>query len=185
MNEGDLLNGGLVYGPLGLGITFILLAVVAWLFASSKREKTGLPAGEVIYTDTGAWTEQEDTLYSANLQLVGRPDYLVQAKNGDLIPVEVKSSNAPRRPYQAHILQLAAYCVLVEEVYGVRPSHGILQYRDNAFAIDYTEELEDDLLDLLADMREDMFEDEINRDHNDRRRCARCGVKELCNQRLF
>jgi CRISPR-associated exonuclease Cas4 len=81
-------------------------------------------------------------------------------------------------------LQLAAYCLLVEEVYGIRPSHGILQYRDNAFAIDYTDDLEEDLLDLLADMREDMFEEEIDRDHDDRRRCARCGVRTYCNQRL-
>lgn len=185
MSEGDLFNGGLVLGPLGLGITFILLAVAAWLFASLRQEKTGLPSGKVIYTDTGAWMEQQDALFSSSLQLVGRPDYLVEAPDGDLIPVEVKSSPAPRRPYEAHMLQLAAYCLLVEEVYGIRPSHGILQYRDNAFAVDYTVDLEEDLLDLLADMREDMFEEEVDRDHNDRRRCLRCGVMEFCNQRLM
>jgi CRISPR/Cas system-associated exonuclease Cas4 (RecB family) len=73
---------------------------------------------------------------------------------------------------------------LVEETYGIRPTHGILQYRDGAFAIDYTIDLEEDLLDLLADMREDMFEEEIDRDHEDWRRCARCGVRDYCYQRL-
>lgn len=184
MNAGDLLSGDLVLGPLGLGVTFILLALAAWLFASAKQEKTGLPSGKVIYTDMGAWAEQEETLYSPGLQLAGRPDYLVEAADGELIPVEIKSSNAPRRPHEGHVLQLAAYCLLVEEAYGIRPSHGILQYRDGAFAIDFTDELEDDLLDLLADMREDMFEDEIDRSHNDQRRCAHCGVMDFCSQRL-
>jgi hypothetical protein len=36
---------------------------------------------------------------------------------------------------------LAAYCLLVEENFGVRSPHGILQYRDRAFAIDYTDDL--------------------------------------------
>jgi CRISPR-associated exonuclease Cas4 len=187
MNEGDLLNDGLVLGPLGLGLTFILLAAAAWLFASSQHKKTGLPSGKVVYSDTrdtDSWSEQEDVLYSSSLQLSGRPDYLVEERDGSLIPVEVKSGSAPRRPHQGHVLQLAAYCLLVEEVYGIRPSHGIIQYRDNAFAVTYSEELEDDLLDLLADMREDMFEDDIGRSHDDGRRCVRCGVRQYCNQRI-
>jgi CRISPR-associated exonuclease Cas4 len=185
MNEGDFLGGGLVIGPLGLGLTLVLLAVAAWMFARTRQEQSGLPSGKVVYSDMGAWMEQQDALYSPDLQLVGRPDYLVEAADGGLIPVEVKSRNAPRRPHDAHVLQLAAYCLLVEETYGIRPTHGILQYRDNAFAIDYTEDLEEDLLDLLADMREDMFEEDIDRDHDDWRRCARCGVNEFCYQRLM
>ncbi len=184
MNEADLLSSGMVIGPVGLGITLVLLALVAWLFARSREEGSGLPSGKVIYADSGAWTEQQETLFSPSLQLAGRPDYLVEASDGDLIPVEVKSRNAPRKPHQAHVLQLAAYCLLVEESYGIRPSHGILQYRDNAFAIDYTDDLEDDLLDLLADMREDMFEEEVDRDHDNGRRCLRCGVRDFCDQRL-
>lgn len=184
MNESDLLNDSLVIGPIGLGLTLLLLAAAAWLFARSREEGSGLPAGKVVYNDMGAWMEQQDALFSAHLGLVGRPDYLVEAPDGGLIPVEVKSRTAPTRPHEAHVLQLAAYCLLVEETYGVRPTHGIIQYRDNAFAIDYTFELEDDLLDLLADMREDMFEDEVDRNHDDRRRCVRCGVKEFCYQRL-
>jgi len=100
------------------------------------------------------------------------------------VPVELKSGRAPAEPWEAHIFQLAAYCLLVEENYGIRPSHGIIQYKNRAFAVDYTAELEEDFLDLLADMREDLYEVELDRDHNDWARCAKCGVRRDCTQRL-
>ncbi len=100
------------------------------------------------------------------------------------VPVELKSKNAPKEPHEGHILQLAAYCLLVEENYGIRPDYGIIQYRDKAFAVNYTEDIEEDLLDLLADMQTDLMELEVDRDHNDWGRCSRCGVRARCSQRL-
>jgi CRISPR-associated exonuclease Cas4 len=115
--------------------------------------------------------------------LVGKPDYVVDTARG-LIPVEVKSSAAPPVPYLGHLLQLAAYCLLVDETYGMRPPFGILQYKDKAFAIDYSDSLEEDLLDLLAEMRESQFEGELDRDHNDWQRCDRCSQRRHCQQRI-
>ncbi|MEZ4516770.1 MAG: hypothetical protein R3C44_08005 [Chloroflexota bacterium] len=73
---------------------------------------------------------------------------------------------APTRPWEGQILQLAAYCLLVEENYGVQPPYGILQYKDRAFAIEYTDELEDDLLLLLDEMRTASYAEDILPDHN-------------------
>jgi CRISPR-associated exonuclease Cas4 len=167
-----------------LGSGLLLLAAVLWLWSRSAQEQSGLPAGSVIYTDSGTWFHNEESLYAADVKLVGRPDYLVEEPDGTIVPVEVKSRPAPTTPYEGHILQLAAYCYLVTVNYGKRPSYGILQYRDRAFAIDFTNELEEDLLDMLAEMRSDMFAEEVDRDHNDWRRCARCGVRGDCYQRL-
>jgi CRISPR-associated exonuclease Cas4 len=118
------------------------------------------------------------------VQLVGKPDYLIEQKDGMIVPVELKSGRAPEEPHDGHVLQLAAYCLLVEENYGIRPDFGIIQYKDRAFAVDYTEELEDDLLDLLEEMREGLLEEDLERDHNDWRKCAKCGVRGHCYQRL-
>ena len=175
---------GIALGWAGLGVALLLLAVVVGLRARQWRQEAGVPAGDVIYSDTGTWYPQQEPLYSARLSLVGRPDYLVEGNDGAIIPVEVKSSKAPASPYPGHILQLAAYCALVEEVYGLRPLYGIIQYKDQAFAVTYTEEMEDDLLDVLDEMREDLFADDVDRDHEDWRRCAGCGHRTHCYQRL-
>ena len=108
---------------------------------------------------------------------------MVQA-DGTVIPVEVKSGPAPAKPWAGQVLQLAAYCLLVEVNYAVRPPYGILQYQDRAFAIEYSAELEDDLLDLLDDMRATAGDADVLPSHDQPRRCARCGVRDACDYRL-
>jgi CRISPR-associated exonuclease Cas4 len=173
-------------GGVSLWLALFLMIAVVWLFSRSRslREQSGLPDGEVIYTDTGTWFPNKDVLHSAELRLVGKPDYLVEQPDGMLVPVEIKSGRAPAQPREGHVLQLAAYCLLIEENFGLRPEVGILQYKDKAFAVDYTTDLEDDLLDLLLEMRHATDEDELERDHYERARCAACGVRRNCHQRL-
>ena len=175
---------GIELGWAGLGVALLLLALVIGVRAHQWRKEAGVPAGDVIYSDTGAWYPQQEPLYSPGLMLVGKPDYLVEESDGGIVPVEVKSSKAPESPYPGHLLQLAAYCALVEEAYGLRPTYGIIQYKDQAFAVTYSQEMEDDLLDVLEEMRADLFADDVDRDHEDWRRCAGCGHRNHCYQRL-
>ena len=164
---------------------FVLLALgllLLWL-ARRGRASSGLPQGRVVYTDTGGWNRLERPLFSREFLLTGKPDYLV-ADEADIIPVEVKSSRAPVRPYSSHVLQLAAYCLLVEECYGRRPPYGIIKYADRAFEVDYTTELEDELLATLECMRADLTDRDAPRSHDETDRCRACGYRERCNQRL-
>ncbi len=176
----------MVLSVFSIGIVIILFAAILWLFFQSgeMRTSSGVPKGHIIYTDTGTWFPHVEMLAARDVRLVGKPDYLVEEENGAIVPVEVKSGRAPSEPWEGHILQLAAYCLLVEERYGVRPEYGIIQYQDRAFAVDYTDDLEEDLLDLLTDMRQDQFVYDLDRDHNDWRRCQRCGMNQYCEQRL-
>lgn len=170
--------------PLLLVLGLLLLAALLWAGGNRRRTQTGLPVGNVIYNDTGAWRANSHVLHAADLRLAGKPDYLVELADGGIVPVEVKSGPAPAQPWAGQVLQLAAYCLLVEATYGVRPSHGILQYRDRAFAIDYTLELEGDLLDLLDEMRMTTADDDALPSHNQPQRCVRCGVRDVCDLRL-
>jgi CRISPR-associated exonuclease Cas4 len=156
--------------------------VLLWL-ASRRRKELGLPAGRIIYADTSAWGEVQEPLYDRALGLTGRPDYLVQ-KGKYTIPVEVKSSQVSHAPYDSHIFQLAAYCLLVESAYGMRPPYGILHYPNRTYAIDYTRQLETSLLDLLEEIRSQERSKEVNRSHDQAARCARCGFRSICDQAL-
>ncbi len=182
---------------------FLLLLALGllllWL-ARSGRARSGLPQGRVVYTDTGGWNRLERSLFSQEFLLTGKPDYLV-AEGADTIPVEVKSGRAPAlrlrpstgsghrsgqaQPYPSHILQLAAYCLLVEECYGRQPPYGIIKYADRTFEVDYTPELEDELLATLEDMRADLADGDASRNHDEPRRCQACGYYERCSQRLM
>ncbi|MEM7335314.1 MAG: CRISPR-associated protein Cas4, partial [Chloroflexota bacterium] len=59
-----------------------------------------------------------------------------------------------------------------------------LQYRDRAFAIDYTEELEDELLDIVEEMRLAIRSNGANRDHHNKHLCQACGMNAYCDQKL-
>ncbi len=167
-----------------LAIVVILIGLFVLSQGRRLQIETGLPSGRVMYADTGAWKTVERPLFSALHQLAGKPDYVV--KHGQqTIPIEVKSANAPGDgPRRSHLLQLAAYCLLIEERYQHRPEYGIIKYADRAFEIDYTSALETALLDTLDAMRANLTEGEAVRSHNDPARCMHCGYRQACNERL-
>lgn len=171
-------------GFLLAGILFFLAAgsVLLWLGAR-RRRAVGLPPGRIIYDDSGSRIRLEKPLYDPALGLVGKPDYVV--KQGlTLIPVELKSGFAPSHPYDSHIFQLAAYCLLLHSLTGNRPSCGILQYRNRTFEVEYTPALEEQLLALLEEVRSQEKRADPDRSHQEPARCARCGYRSLCDRRL-
>jgi CRISPR-associated exonuclease Cas4 len=165
------------------GILVIFLAAILFLVAERKRIRSGLPPGKVIYADTSAWGRVEKPLYDSTTNLTGKPDYLVE-KQGKIIPVEVKTGRAPKAPYDSHIFQLAAYCLLVERSTGKRPNHGIIHYNDRDFTIAYTPQLEQELLNLINKIRQSEQLGDVPRSHNVNQRCHACGFQAVCDQRL-
>ena len=166
-----------------LALALLIFAILFFRQSSAQRKEAGLPGGRIIYTDTHGWGKVEKSLFYTALELTGKPDYLVQQK-GKIIPVEVKSGKAPDAPYDSHIYQLAAYCLLVEKTYKTRPPYGIIHYENRDFAVDYTRELEASLIDLLADMKRDEHKKDVPRSHEQASRCARCGFRKVCDQSI-
>jgi CRISPR-associated exonuclease Cas4 len=166
-----------------LALALLIFAFFFFRKSATQRKEAGLPGGRIIYTDTRGWGKVEKPLFYPAMDLTGKPDYLVK-QNGKIIPVEVKSGRAPEAPYDSHIYQLAAYCLLVEKTYHTRPPYGIIHYENRDFAIDYTRELENALIDLLVEMKRDEHKKNVPRSHEQPARCAKCGYRNVCDERL-
>ncbi|MEZ4771502.1 MAG: Dna2/Cas4 domain-containing protein, partial [Caldilineales bacterium] len=134
--------------------------------AARNQRLSGLPEGKLVYADTGRWSAVAKPYFSERYRLTGKPDYLVETGDG-LVPVEVKRSAAPPggQAYDSHVMQLAAYCLLVEEVAGQAPPHGFIHYSDATVQIDWTDNLRSLLLETLDAMRADLKRRDVARSH--------------------
>ncbi len=165
-----------------IGLALVLVAVVLIGAALRMRATTGLPWVPVRYDDTGA-RPVEKPLTSRRLALSGRPDYLIEVR-GQLVPVEVKPGRRSPLPYPSDLLQLAAYCVLVEETQGAAPPYGLLRYAEQTFRLEYSARVRDDVLATLDAMRADLDAPDCARSHDEPRRCAGCGFLDQCDLAL-
>ena len=160
----------------------LIVAAFLWIRSTAARRRSGLPLGEVIYDDTGSGRECEKPLYSEQHRLSGKPDHLVRRK-GRPTPVEVKPRRGARTPYESDVLQVAAYCLLLEETEG-SPAVGLLCYQDHTFQVPYTDALRDRLLDTLERMRLDPGVHDVVPQHGEPRRCQHCGYRDDCDRSL-
>lgn len=167
-----------------LVLLLMALGVLLLTRARQLRAVSGLPKGKVVYEDVSGLARQP--LYARALGLAGKPDYLLRDAQGNLIPVEVKSSAAPRgeRPYKSHLLQLAAYFVLVEETFDSPVPYGLIRYRNRTVEVANSRELRTQLLNVLAQMRRLLARDTAQRNHQQAQRCARCSMAHACDERL-
>lgn len=173
----------------GVVLAGAILALGLFLLWRSwhQRQSAGLPAGQVIYSDTSLWQKPPAPLISRRHGLVGRPDYLLSIREKGqewIIPVEVKSSSRPAIPYDSHILQLAAYCLLVEDQHKKRPPYGLLHYADVTLRIPFSDDLRRQTLEIAAAIRQSRQAPDQPRQHADAARCAHCGYRHGCEQSI-
>lgn len=165
-----------------IALTLLLLGLVLLVLALRMRQSTGLPWVPVIYRDTDR-VEVDEPLLARRLGLVGKPDYLIEIGQ-QVVPVEVKPGRFAPTPYESDLMQLAAYCVLVEEVYGDPPPYGLLRYAERTFRMNYSPAVRAQVEQLLDEMRALLEAPESQRSHNDAARCAACGFLNVCDEAL-
>jgi CRISPR-associated exonuclease Cas4 len=120
-------------------------------------------------------------LRSVRFRISGRPDELRQLPDGHLVPVEFKSRPSPRNGVpRSHRIQVAAYCLLIEETTGRPPPYGILRYGDGGEArVRWDRAAREELLEVR---------NELDRPYTGRAtpslaRCARCPWRGVCDAR--
>lgn len=165
-----------------IGATFFLRrSLIHSSFAQAVRSKFRATQGDIAYVDHP--TARPDLLVSERYGLQGRPDYVI-AEGDQLIPVEMKTGRTPRGPLFSHILQIAAYCLLVEETYGKPPPHGIIRYDGASHDIEYNLDLKKLIVGKLEDMRGALAKREVHRNHNRPGKCIHCSRRDVCPERL-
>ena len=153
----------------------ILLAVVSVVLV----RRSGL-RGRVVASDSVV-SRPSRALRSAHHGIVGKPDYLVE-EHGRIVPVELKPSRESDSPWLRDVVQLAAYCLLLEETEPRFAGYGYLRYASRTFRIDFTDRVRGELLRTLAEMRADLTAADVPPNHRDPRRCARCMLVRVCGR---
>lgn len=147
-------------------ILFFIICIIGLIFylLSYWTKRLSVLKNNVVYSDSEKFPGF--ILRSNRIPLNGKPDFLIKVK-GTVYPVEFKKTTSPREPYQNHIMQLMAYCFLVEERFGKRPEYGIIKYFDKEFKVSYTVEKEQDLKRIVGEILE----------------CKKSGKELFCNHR--
>ncbi len=167
-----------------VGATYWLKrSMVLQLEAEEGREELNVKKGKIEYVDR--MKRKSKLLSSEKYHLRGRPDYILEIDD-HFVPVEVKTGRVPKGPFFSHVLQTAAYCLLIEEDRGEAPSHGIVKYGEGEeeFEIEYDEDLKELLLEKLDDMRKAMETEDVHRNHHREGKCRNCSRRELCPESL-
>jgi CRISPR-associated exonuclease Cas4 len=160
--------------PLIFGLVVAIFGVVLLLWALRARKIRGLGPGQTVSLD-------DLVLFSESHKIVGRPDRIVRLGEF-LIPEEWKPS--ARRIYHGHRLQAGAYCLLLEEKFGIRPPYGVVVLAGGVrVEVPFTDELEAEVLSIADTIREHRrnVEQQIPV-RQPAAKCRACGQSQNCSQ---
>ena len=169
--------------PFLIALILILIGLLVFWLGRRSQAEAGLPIGRVIASDTNGWRLLEKPLFSHTHRLAGKPDYLVR-RGREIIPVEVKSSQAPAdRAAPQSCVAIGSVLPVGRRTYRQKPKYGIVKYADRMFAVDYTTALHAALLDAMPCGTMSHTTKPIA--HTTRRPAVRtAGYRHACDERL-
>jgi len=161
-------------------LPILFAATVAYIllgrWSRRRRIELGIDAGAVVSADDSL--VRAPTLRSTRLGLVGRCDHLLRV-GGTYVPVEHKPS--ARRLQPSHVLQVGALCLLIEDVYGVRPPYAVVVLAGGARErVAFTAELERRVLETMAEMRAILADGRAPDPEWVAAKCRACGYAPIC-----
>jgi CRISPR-associated exonuclease Cas4 len=162
-----------------MGASFFMYKTLRSTAIIDSLRKEFRVKGKIEYIDMG----NARAFRSEKYGLTGRPDYVIKMDD-KIIPVEEKKGRTPKGPLFSHILQIAAYCLLIEEETGKTPPYGLLKYPEHEHEIEYNEDLKKVLLQKLDEMRVIMRTGDAHRNHNRPGKCTNCSRRDSCPEKL-
>jgi CRISPR-associated exonuclease Cas4 len=166
--------GEIALAVAGISGLVLLTAIAAWISWVPDRRH-----GHLVDVDLPGRTGTR--LVSERWRLVGRPDEIRQLPDGSWIPVEWKSRSTPRSgPWRSHQIQVAAYCLLVEETTGRAPPYGIVRYGDGG---EFFVAWDAGARASVAEIRREVARPYDGRATPSTAKCARCRWRAGCDAR--
>src|SRR5260370_42335457 len=173
---------------IGIGLLLAAFAVVLLLLnerrfrrtrlTGERRRALGLPEGDLVYDVADG---QGETLSSSIYPLAGKPDYVVKLPDGRLVPVELKLNvHDATAPHSNHTIQVAAYCLILEDYFVQAPTHGILRYADREFTLEYTSALRKKVIRLLTEMAKCSEQQPPPLSSHRASKCLTCTSQPIC-----
>jgi CRISPR-associated exonuclease Cas4 len=179
---------GTILLPIGIGVLLLALTVLILLIndrlyrrerlIAQRHQALGLPEGELVYEDADG---QGELLSSRAFPLAGKPDYVVRTPDGRPVPIELKLNvQNILEPYKNHQVQVAAYCLILEDYFERPPTHGILRYADREFVVEYTPALRKKVIRLLNEMAQYNEEQAPPLANQRAAKCRACPFQPTC-----
>lgn len=162
-----------------IAASFFLQRSLTFSEAARSLKKELHIKGSVEYIDL----DGSELMISNKFGVTGRPDYVLMVE-GIPIPVEEKTGRVPKGPLFSHILQVATYCLLLEEKTGKTIPYGILKYGTDQHVIEFDESLRKTLIGKIEEMREIADGKPAHRNHNRPNKCLGCSRREICPEKL-
>ena len=185
----DDINLGFILLIIGIGWMLVASFFLYKLLLSTEKIdklRDDYKLGETDIETPDGLTRETPVLKSAKFNLAGRPDYLIKDKE-QRIPVEVKTGRRPKAPFFSHVLQIGAYCLLSEETFGVKPSHGQIRYgfENEPHEVKWDSDLKGLVNEKLEEMNDILKgKMEAHRNHKRVGKCNNCSRRKGCPERL-
>ncbi|MGL4345972.1 MAG: CRISPR-associated protein Cas4 [Cellulosilyticaceae bacterium] len=134
-----------------LGLLLILgIRLLRPSISYKNKAVSGMALGRMIYSDEVGGK----LLVSDKYGLQGKPDFIFETLfTHRLVPFEIKSGQCKdTEPHEGDLMQLVAYFVIIQEVYGKKPPFGKLVYQNKTFKVRNTLGLRHSLKDTVRQM---------------------------------
>lgn len=125
----------------------------------------------------------EATLESQELGIRGKIDK-IEFHEDRIVPVELKTGQSSRTgPWNDHIIQVAAYCMLLEKEHNQKVSHGLIIYYNPRIVhnVSINPFMVDEVLSLIGEVNSMLKQDSPPPLAENPNKCSICGLKDTCH----
>ena len=126
--------------------------------------------------------KSEYKVSAPELELSGKIDQVLVYPDG-VVPIELKSGKAPKEgAWDNHKVQLAAYALLLENIFKIDVKSGYVKYVDENVSrrVEINPFLRDQVKSLIRQVKDLLDSKNLPNKCKNENKCTKCGLKKIC-----